>query len=129
MHNSQQLSCLVSKLHSFLGGSSPPGTSPPLPWLVLVTQGQRLREGSGGLIKPQIHAGTTLHHTGDVMIHFLAPACQEENTRRQKLAENGLETILSRVRGPSLNTCPCQVLKIQLPSAPSLLLLRKGWHG
>lgn len=75
MHNSQQLSPLVSKSHSFLDGSSPPGAPPPLPWLVLVTRGQSLREGSRGLIKPQIHAGTTLHHTGYVMIHFLASAC------------------------------------------------------
>lgn len=130
MHNSQQLSPLVSKSHSFLDGSSPPGTPPPLPWLVLVTRGQSLREGSRGLIKPQIHAGTTLHHTGYVMIHFLASACKEENTRRQKLAENGLWTILSRVGGgPSLNARPGQVPKIQLLPAPSPLLLQKGWDG
>lgn len=63
------------------------------------------------------------------MIHFPSPSLPRGKHQEAKLAENGLETILSQARGPYLNACPCQVPKIQLLPTPSLLLLQKGWHG
>lgn len=119
-----------SMSHSFLHGSPPPPVPcHSFPLVSAVDSGTKVLRGkreAGGPMKPQIHPLLLFHHAGQGMTRFLVSACQEENSRRQKLAEKVINSykLQTRIQVQALLQTPVWCLK-SICSQP--LLLQKGW--